>query len=378
MPNSTHAPIEQLAMKAKKQDGFFSRLSGSYAAKQASRHSLVLCHMSLEVRLSTIDASLQTQDLQKAIYDEAARILAEIGAELGSGKPFDHDARWTGIYKAERLLDLLLSGERLRREIEANLSAMESAKAPEAERYRDEQKKMEQALGNVADGVADGVRRDFLVRVLESLQWSNRTRDLARPVRIETTTIILIGSLLAAALVIAPYVALAIWNLTEKAVEASEAWARTWQMLPLYTVLSVGLLGAFFSRLIFMQQNANLELDDLLRQRQLSYTLLRAGVGLCGALIVYLFLRSGIIDGAVFPHFEQIAIEDVTVPSRVGTATNVPMTLQVPSKDLALLIVWSFIAGFSEQIVPAILARTTEQLSGAAASKGGGQASPQA
>jgi len=47
----------------------------------------------------------------------------------------------------------------------------------------------------------------------------------------------------------------------------------------------------------------------------------------------------------------------------------VPMKMLFPSKDLALLIVWSFIAGFSEVLVPTILARTGEQLSSAATSE---------
>jgi hypothetical protein len=354
-------------MMADRKNGFLRGLFGSDAAQQTSRHFLGMCQMNLDVRRRTIDSSLLTQDLQKAIYGEAERILAEIRTELTSGKPLDLDMRWSDIYKAERLLDLLLSGERLKQEIEANLSTMEGCKTPEASRYRDEQQKMEKALGSAAD--ADAVRRDFLIRVLESLQWFYRSRDLTRPVRIDATNIILVCGLMAAVLVIAPYVVLSIWNLNDQAVSAAGLWARVWQMFPLYTALSLGLLGAFFSRLIFMQQNVNLSLDDAFLQRELSYTLLRAGVGVCGALIVYLFLRSGIVDGAVFPHFDKIAIENVIVPSTRDSTTNVPMKLLVPSKDLALLIVWSFIAGFSEALVPAILARTTEQFSSAATSE---------
>jgi len=51
-------------------------------------------------------------------------------------------------------------------------------------------------------------------------------------------------------------------------------------------------------------------------------------------------------------------MEFVRVPD--GT---VPMTFVVPSKDLALLTVWCFLAGFSEILVPSILAGTERQLS---------------
>jgi hypothetical protein len=348
---------------ADKQDGFLRRqLLGSHPARIASRHLLSLCNMSLQVRLHTI---AQTSGLQKEIYDEAQRIVSGIETDLVSGKSFDTDERWIEVYKVERLLDLLLSDERLKHRIEAVLSEMESGKAPEAPGYRSDHQKMEQALV-AATGTADEVRRDFLTRALESLQWFYRTRDLARPVRRAATKIILVCGLFAAAMVVAPYVALPFCNLTEEAINAARWWTGVWQMLPLYTALSSGLLGAFFSRLIFMQQNVNLGLDDVFLQRELSYTLLRAGVGMCGALIVYLFLRSGIVEGAVFPHFDKIAIEQVIVPLKRDSATNVPMKLLIPSRDLALLIVWSFIAGFSKVLVPAILARTAEQFSNAA------------
>jgi hypothetical protein len=131
--------------------------------------------------------------------------------------------------------------------------------------------------------------------------------------------------------------------------------------IPLYTALSMGFLGAFFSRLILLERSSHISLDEILLQQERSYNYLRAGFGTCGALIVYFFLRSGIVSGAVFPVFENIAVEAI----RPESDTAVPMLL-VPSKDLALLMVWCFLAGFSEALVPTILKKTEEQVSSAA------------
>jgi hypothetical protein len=46
-------------------------------------------------------------------------------------------------------------------------------------------------------------------------------------------------------------------------------------------------------------------------------------------------------------------------------AVKWPAQIMLPSMSLALLIVWSFIAGFSESLVPTILAGAERQLGGA-------------
>jgi hypothetical protein len=139
-----------------------------------------------------------------------------------------------------------------------------------------------------------------------------------------------------------------------------------------HTALVAGLLGAFFSRLITVQRDgASMTLDEVFLHRELSYTLLRAGVGVCDALVVYFVLKSGLVDGALFPKFDKLAMEWVHVPD--GT---VPMAFVVPSKDLALLTVWCFLAGFSEVLVPSMLAGTERQLSEASASKSAATSRP--
>src|SRR5262249_3082766 len=246
--------------------------------------------------------------------------------------------------------------------------------------------------------------------------WSMRKKYLARPIRKEATKNILYCLLVAFVLLIAPYVYLNIDFVGAPAAPGDSAATTTaqserhaagtttvamasdnktvsdasppvlgtvvppnvpatpsapasrpplskwWSMFALWTALTSGLLGAFFSRLITVQrQFASMTLEDVFLHRELSYSLLRAGVGVCGALIVYFFLQSGIVNGALFPEFPKIAIEWVQPPDGA-----LPMIFVSPSKALALLTFWCFLAGFSEALVPSILSNAERQLGDAA------------
>jgi hypothetical protein len=194
------------------------------------------------------------------------------------------------------------------------------------------------------------------LRIMEAIHWNAKKKYLARPIRKEATNRILAGLLLAFFLLVAPYLYL-LWNF--------DNLSAVWSQFALWTALTAGLLGAFFSRLISVQRQwANMSLDEVFLHREWPYTLLRAGVGVCGALIMYFFLRSGIVEGALFPVFNGIKLQLIEVPFKgdgTAPALSVPMTFVMPSKDLALLTFWCFLAGFSEALVPGILSSSERQ-----------------
>ena len=359
MTDQPHDSRESFSSKLKTR---FSR--SQEPAKQASHQKLLLCHGNLDVRFQAIDEASLTTDLQRKIYEEIGGLLTDVGRSLKDEGACDDDAGWLKVYKIELLTGQLLGGERLKREIEARLGDMAAQKIVGLERRQSEYEKLNQLHVNAkeeAEAEADKMRRDFLVRVLESLQWFNRTQYLARPIYIQATKNILFWVGIAMLCAVAPYIAFAFY----KPGANSSGPARLWEIWPLYTVISIGFLGAFFSRLIFLQRNRTMSLDDVLLQKELYYNFLRAGIGTCGALIVYFFLRSGIVSGAIFPVFESISIQEIEPGGEAAKNLIVPKLL-LPSKDLALLVVWSFIAGFSEALVPTILTRTEEQMSSAA------------
>jgi hypothetical protein len=75
------------------------------------------------------------------------------------------------------------------------------------------------------------------------------------------------------------------------------------------------------------------------------------------------FLQSGLVEGSVFPKFDQLGMKMISFGGADGV--NWPTKLLLPSGSLALLIMWSFIAGFSESLVPTILQNVERQLGGA-------------
>ncbi len=325
---------------------------GKTSVDDASFYMLNLYRANLEVRLRTIDESTLQSDCQKTIYATVIDMLKSPAETSMSARNLE----WDEIYKAESLIGMLYDGARLEQEIRARLQelAIESPGETESQ-SRDYERLSKPTVEGQNSGPDNAALRAFLLRLLEAIHWNAKKKYLVRPIRIEATNRILSAMLISFILLVAPYVYL----VRDFAGEVSGIWT----LFALWTALTAGLLGAFFSRLMSIQRQwAAMTLEDVFLHREWQYTLLRAGVGVCGALIVYFFLRSGIVDGALFPKFSEVSIDFVAVPGPGA----VPMTFVMPSKSLALLTFWCFLAGFSESLVPAVLTGAERQLADAA------------
>jgi hypothetical protein len=321
------------------------------SADQASYYMLQLYRTNLEVRLQCIDQDTLSAH-QKQIYSKIAERLQVPVHDWET----DAGLEWDETYKLERLIALLFNGAQLRQEVAHRLTELTDNNVPEATGFQHEYRAI--AAASAHDGQApagdDGVLRAFLLRAMEALQWAAKKKYLASPIRKEATKKILLGVFVAFVLLIIPYVLLSLNYL----VSASDDISPLWSHLTLYTAVISGGLGAFFSRLIVLQRDwPNMALEEVCLHNEWSYALLRAGVGMCGALILYYFLVSGLIDGSVFPHIEKFGINLMVVEP-----PGVHMAFATPSKDFALLTVWCFLAGFSELLVPGLLAKTERQL----------------
>jgi hypothetical protein len=111
-------------------------------------------------------------------------------------------------------------------------------------------------------------------------------------------------------------------------------------------VASFGCTGAYFSRVMAFQADAkahSISYDSYLATYVDRMLRLRILYGMIGAIIFYFILRSGIVSGSVFPSKDALS----------GYGAK-PLSVDA---DLACLLVWSFIAGFSERLVPDTLTR---------------------
>ena len=80
----------------------------------------------------------------------------------------------------------------------------------------------------------------------------------------------------------------------------------------------------------------------------------RSAVGVCGVELLFFFLHFGVLLGTLVPNIKNVLIV-------LDQKEKYPQLL-VANTDLALLVIWGFFAGFSERLVPSILATTEEGL----------------
>jgi hypothetical protein len=320
---------------------------------------------SLKTRFRSIDKGTLVTENEKAIHDELAKLF-----DLKKPEEFT----WDESYSIDSKIGYLRSGDRLRQEIASRLLWAKADRVARA----DDLENAYLALSKSTEKPTDAVLRDLLLEVLDAIHFHRRRKYIVGKLQAKAARktlflvflvlLVLFGFLILGAKTDArPGSAASLHNVSLVPIALLES-GDLWPHLGLYASATFGLLGALFSRLLTtLKPRSTAVLEELYVAATFRYILLRGTIGILGALVVYFFLQSGLVQGSVFPKFEELGMKLISLGGSSGVMW--PAKLLLPSHALALLITWSFIAGFSESLVPTVLENVERQFGGAVNSR---------
>jgi hypothetical protein len=251
---------------------------------------------------------------------------------------------WNALNAAEQRVGILLSPAQLKVEFAGLLATAKARAAPDLAVH-------EANVPLINDDKADmEARHAAYLSLLYSLQSTFISTRLHRRLRLEVAKRLAIygaGLLLLVAIPLLP-------------VLINRPPVNDISIAVLVLVAMLGMLGAYFSRVLsFNATLASLSFDDVMKGYVGRMLRIRLIYGMIGALVFYFLLRGGIVAGSVFPAFEVARGSGNAMPP--GTDPRTMLGLLAPDADFAKLLVWSFIAGFSERLVGDAISRAESQ-----------------
>ena len=357
---------------------FYKRFNHRQEEPTADATMLRFLLSTIAVRADLIGARVQNDQDRKQIVDRVKTALDTIVVQnsadgiMVKGQARRGEDAWNEAYRLERLLALAEPSDSLIQETQRRIAEASEENVPAAPRL---QRRFDQIMkdefgadppNKPLSPTAEINLRNLLQDVLEWHHWSSQRTFCIRPMQKTATNRIVSAEVLAFIFVVTPFAYLYSLEFMFKNPPDFEYWSG----LPFYLALSAGLFGAFFSRMQWLQSNGDsLSLSQVRDAMDWRSIRLRGAVGMGGALIVYFFLQSGMVSGSLFPNFDDFGVHEGWTSVKDGQHGAFSVHLFQPSSALALLVVWSFIAGFSERFVPGILSATETSLGSAASNQ---------
>ena len=288
---------------------------------------------------------------------------------------------WTNAYAIEQLLVHLFDDGTLANELQVRVREARDALKPALGDYY--------AAESVKTPMSADERRAVLSRLINDLQWRYTVNEVKRGYAKEIT--LKTGQMFVAALVV-----------FAGAVLLTLVWPGLLQfdLRLLVPAVLAGCWGASFSMLSSLRDRLDASGLDALKVLRARWVLgSRVLIGAGGACILYFFFVAGLVSGAAFPDLKgaravQIASAQRAASSAQPAANAQPAPIAQPAPNappapgtqaadsppaatepltpaptnnqpleaFALLVVWCFLAGFSERLIPGLLAKTEGKL----------------
>ena len=258
-------------------------------------------------------------------------------------------AVWSDAYQIEQLMVDLFDERTLEIELQSRLLEGDSNLRPALiAQYT----KLATTLKTAPD------RRALLARLINDLQWRYTVNEVKRSYSKEVTKTTGLIFMLSICLFAALIATMALFPALMPRDDPRDS------TLLLVSALAGG-WGAAFSMLSSVKGRLeSADLNDLKLMRSGWILWSRPLIGVGAAAILYFFTASGLLAGAAFPTF--VTKMEIAAGQAQPATPGAPATPAVPPAppartQLALLIVWCFLAGFSERLVPSLLAKTEDR-----------------
>ncbi len=284
-----------------------------------------------------------------ATYEHLARTRTEADQATSEAlRSIDEMLRgernWRHAYEVEQRLSALMSGEWLEMELGRRLLEVRQHLPVENHQF------YQQGL----ESYGEEGKRAMLARIVNDLQWHYEVVQahnlFGGLCRIRTGLVFALSFVLFFLPFIMPSIATSL-NV--------HVGTKSYYVL---TALSAGWMGAAFSMLLRLRSTLDKsDIEELKVISRYSYILTRVIVGMGASLIFYYFMEAGLLGGTFLPSFPAITYPGLTEVVCSEESIKSVKLMQMDEKSLALLIIWSFIAGFSEQMVPNVLKSTEQQ-----------------
>jgi len=296
--------------------------------------------------------NLQNTNKDTSLYEEVEFLLGEKSTK----EKLSPEQTWRNAYYIEQLIALLLPKQKI--DVELSRRIEEARRALPRDTYSYYLNKLTHKTDAEQAGHTDIDKQSLLISLISDLQWAKEKQQVeqsyGRTARLRATIIFV----LAFFLFFLPNIIPAFSRLLLDTTTGESA-----RIYFVFTAITAGSLGASFSLLISIRKRLEeSNLDGVKILHRYSYIISRVVIGMGAGLIFYYFLQSGLIEGAILPTpFSGSAMP----PSEPSASSSQVLEY----RDLALVIIFSVLSGFSESLVPNLLSKTEKQIEGSEANQ---------